>query len=236
MLSQIISKSNDVFSDTFRERETALKDDPLVLACSLKRLHEKDGQWRSIEDTAVLENVDDDIRAYAEDIRKYFSKKFFWNNLSNIQSVSSFRSRALYLLENRVRNCKDKDIGCYFKLPWFYEEDMAYEKIKKNLVTDDIPDIVYGGSTRTKSNLTLTFVDSTISTQSKRKIERFWFTDSVYLYQIEVATDNVLINMFKDLIEERKTLTFSTYYNKDRIDKMYFYKLFQFNLVKEYNA
>jgi transposase-like protein len=75
-----------------------------------------------------------------------------------------------------------------------------------------------------------------VSRQRKRNIQRFWFTDNTYLYNIEIATDNPLLEMFNQLVIEKKTVTLDTYYNVDRIDQMYFYKLFKFSLAKETNA
>jgi hypothetical protein len=40
------------------------------------------------------------------------------------------------------------------------------------------------------------------------------------------------LEMFKQLVTEKVTVTLDTYYNVDRIDQMYFYKLFNFALAK----
>ncbi len=217
------------------ERITEFKEDPLVLAVSLKTLQEQGvSDFWSLEDPRVLENITEEIRDTAQRIRKYYGKKYFWSNLTNNRELSGFRSRTCYLLENRIRSCKDKDAGIYYKLPYFYDEDMIYDDFKNQYNTTDIPRIG-SKSPRDKIQLTLKYVKNTSSRQQKRNINRFWFTDDTYLYGIEIANDNPLLELFNQLIVTRGTVTFDTLYSVDRIDQMYYYKLFNFSLAKEQN-
>jgi hypothetical protein len=227
---------DDFSISTYKESEVEFKEDPLVLAVSLKDLmYRSPGSYYSLEDTRVFENINDDIRNRAEQIRKYYGKKYFWNNLASNRQLSGFRGRVCYLLENRIRTCKDKDAGIYYKLPYFYDEDMIYDEFKKQYNTTDVPRIVNIRSSNTKHRLTLKYIKSTSSRQQKRNVNRFWFTDDVYLYNIEVTNDNPLLEMFKQLVVEKVTVAFDTYYNVDRLDQMYFYKLFNFTLAKDQN-
>lgn len=227
----------DLFATTYTayaEKETEFKDDPLVLSVSLKEIWTRTEQYYSIEDERVLANVTDEIRAVAENIRKYYSKKYFWQNLKSSNRMSDYRQRVSYLLENRVRTCKDKDIGIYFKLPWFYEEDIVYEDFKKQYTVDNLPRLAYNDKP-IKAEITLKFLKTTFSYQRKRKIERFWFTDDLYLYGLELETGNPLLTMFKDILATKQEHTFESYISQDRVDQMYFYKLFQFTFKKENN-
>lgn len=230
----------DIFTSTYKEKDTKFEADPLVLAVALKEMVEETGMHSSLEDPRVLEHVTEATRERAEQIRKYFSKKFFWNNLTNNRELSGFRSRVCYLLENRVRVCKEKDIGIYYKLPYFYEEDMIYDEFKKQYNTTDLPYKTWytGGLNKKteKERITLKYIKTTASRQQKRNINRFWFTDNKYLYSIMIANDNPLLDMFKQLVIDKVEVTFETYYNVDRIDQMHFYKLFNFSLAKETNA
>lgn len=233
----VLDDLDSLFTTTYKEDETVFKEDPLALSVSLKDLMDQlPGTFYSLDDLRVLENINDDIRLTAEKIRKYYGKKYFWSNLTNNRELSSFRSRVCFLLENHVRECKDRDAGIYYKLPYFYEEDMIYDDFKKQYNTTDLPRVGYINTTKTKNQLTLTYVKTTSSRQRKRNINRFWFTDTTYLYSIEVASDNPLLDMFKHLVIEKGTVTFDTYHNIDRIDQMYFYKLYNFSLTKETNA
>jgi hypothetical protein len=237
MSSILVNELDNIFNSTYQEKEVEFKEDPLVLSVSLKDLADRNpGVYYSLEDLRVLENVNDDIRDRAEQIRKYYGKKYFWSNLASNRSLSDFRGRVCYLLENRIRTCKDKDAGIYYKLPYFYDEDMIYDDFKKQYNTTDVPRIGSIKTPNSKHQLTLTYLKTSSCRQQKRNLNRFWFTDNKYLYNIEIANDNPLLEMFKQLVIEKMTVTFDTYYNVDRIDQMYFYKLFNFTLAKETNA
>lgn len=234
ILSQIQSRNtlDDFNFSEYVETEKSFQEDPLVMSVSLKDLSSKtEGYHYSIDDPRVINNITDDIKDHAEKIRKYYGKKFFWTNLTNTRALSGFRSRACYLLENRIRVCKGQDIGIYYKLPYFYDEDMVYDEFKKQYNTTDVPRI----QLKDKIQLPLQYLKTSSSRQQKRNINRFWFTDGTYLYNIEVANDNPLLEIFKQLVVDKGTVTFETFITMDRIDQMWFYKLLKFTLVKEQN-
>lgn len=246
ILSQIRARSvsvsisdddNEFFSSTYKEKDKEFDVDPLVLSVSLKSLVDQTGEHYSLEDLRVLENITDATKEQAENVRKYFAKKFFWSNLSENRPLSDFRSRLCYLLENRIRVCKETDLGIYYKLPYFYEEDVIYDDFKKQYNTTDVPHHnFFMDGKRDKVDLKLRYIKTTASRQRKRNINRFWFTDGTYLYSIQIANDNPLLEMFRQLVIDKVKVTFNTYYNVDRIDQMYFYKLYNFSLAKETNA
>lgn len=227
--------SMDIFASTYQESEQQFTQDPLVLAVANKDLISMGaGEFYSLNDARVADHVNDTIRQHAETIRKYYSRKFFWKNLADgARSLSDYRSRLCYLLENRVHVCKDKDVGIYYKLPFFYDEDMTYDDFKRQYNTTDVPRVGRISTPNVKHQLTLTHVKTTVSRQQQRNVNRFWFTDNTYLYAIEVAGDNPLLDLFRQLIVNKVAIVFDTYYNVDRIDQMYFYKLFNFTLAKE---
>lgn len=216
-----------------QERMTEFTEDPLVLSCALKKITEEGKGWHGLDSDEVKESITPDIREYAEKVREYYTKKFFWTALSTNSRLSDYRQRLLNLLENRITKCKDQDCGIYFKLPFFYEEDQVYDQFKKDYETTEVPKIVYGLQSNQKERLDLTYLKTTFSSQRKRKIERFWFTDQKYLYQIELDRDNPLMEMFRVFLNESSNVKLQTYRTIDRIDQMYFYKLFKFNFVKE---
>lgn len=232
------SALDDSCLGVYQETSTIFKEDPLVLACAVKRFSDHNTITHiGLENNSVIQMITDSDRQLAERIRKYYTKKWFWQTLSDVRGMSDFRSRCCYLLENRIRECKEKDTGIYYKLPWFYEEDMHYDEFKKQFKTkeSDFTDSKFR-SPSTKFKFELTYLKSTQSRQQKRKLERFWFTDGNFLYSIEVLQDNPLIEMFRHMIELNRSLSLESYCRIERIDQMYFYKLYQFNFIKEQNA
>ena len=217
------------------ERLTEFKEDPLVLSCTRKEYEENGLGYVSIDDARLIEFITDRHRELAEKIREYYTKKFFWRALSEVKPLSDYRRRLINLLENRIRNCKDQDCGIYYKLPYFYEEDVVYEEFRKKLKTTEIKPL--GMERQNIVVKSLEFLTTTLSAQRKRKIIRYWFKDSSdYLYGIELTSDNPLLPIFDDYLKENSTVNFKTRIVEDRIDNMNFYKLHAYKFVKEQNA
>ncbi len=244
IISQIQArKQNLIFNDfdigafnkVMQERVTEFNEDPLVLACVLKAYTENGKGYLSLEDKTLVGLITDADRELAEKIREYFTKKFFWRALSDAQQLSHYRLRLINLLENRIKKCKDQDCGIYYKLPYFYEEDVVYEEFKNNLLTKEISSL---GSSRHNTLLKrLEFLTTTLSAQRKRKIIRYWFKDdNKFLYGLELTSDNPLFMIFDDYLKEHSTVVFETKLTEDRIDQMHYYKLYNYKFVKEQNA
>ncbi len=214
------------------ERITEFKEDPLVLAC-VRKAYEISGKgYVSLDDQSLIGLITDQDRALAEKIREYYTKKFFWRALSEVRPLSDYRRRLINLLENRIRSCKDQDCGIYYKLPYFYEEDVVYEEFRKKLKTTEIKPL--GMERQNIVVKSLEFLTTTLSAQRKRKIIRYWFKDSSdYLYGIELTSDNPLLPIFDDYLKENSTVNFKTRIVEDRIDNMNFYKLHAYKFVKE---
>jgi hypothetical protein len=223
------------FSDIFdvKEKITEFKDDPLVLSCARKEYEDNGHGYLSIDSENIT--VTDEHRVLAEKIRDYYTKKFFWRALSEVRPLSDYRRRLINLLENRIQSCKDQDCGIYYKLPYFYEEDVVYEEFKKTLKTDKIASL--GSSRQNIMMKSLEFIKTTSSRQRKRNQIRYWFKDdNEFLYGIELTSDNPLLPIFNDYLAGRTSILFETRIAEDRIDNMYFYKMFSYKFVKEQNA
>ena len=221
---------DDIEFTTYKDDKAKTWDeDPLVLACALKTIARSD-QYLSLEDSRIKESITQEIRDHAEVIRKYYTKKFFWTSLTDGRLLSPFRQRLCYLLENRIHETKDKDVGIYFKLPWFYDEDMIHDDLKNKFKTKDLPSPNY--KTQPVA-IRLTYIKSSKGWQAKRKVERFWFTDeNDYLYGITIPEDNVLLEIFTDIILKKESHIFTNRITTDRVDNMHYYKLVKFKLIE----
>lgn len=219
---------------TYRELQIDFKEDPLVLSCSAKELIEKSNGFYNLEDPRVLENITQEHRDKAEIIRKYYSQRFFWASLNN-QQLSSIRIRMLELLEGRVKNCTENDRGIYYKLPFFYDEDMVYEEFKKLYNTEKLSPL--GNKRNNVFAKRLTFIKTSKGIQKNRKQKYFWFSDdNKDLYCIQVDITNNLLNMLEGFLEQNPTPLFQTHLTEDRLDKLHFYKLHSFKFLKDHNA
>lgn len=214
----------------YSEKPDTYKFDLLEAAVVLKKFAP---EFMSIDDPRIVDAIDAEVKEKASAIRKYYTKRWFWNAL-NSTKLSSFRQRAYELLETQTRTVLKKDLGIYVKLPWFYEEDIVYEDFKKELKTDDIPNLSPG---RGKSQRRLEFLKTSNGWQGKRRTTRYWFKDdNKFLYGIELEMQNPLLPFFEEAIFANPTCVFEAYLVADRIDRMYYYKLNQFKLLKETNV
>lgn len=230
---QARQKSNSLFDGLLpaqmAERITEFKEDPLVLACTVKRLQDEGKGYRSIDSEDTVAEIIPQDRILADHIKEYYTKKFFWLALSDSRSLSDYRIRLINLLENNIRKCKDQDCGIYYKLPYFYQEDQTYERFKKIYKTNNLKNIHL---VKAKEYIELDFIERTLTSQRKRKVENIWFTDGQFLFCIHLEQNNPLLEIFLSLIDRGKKVEFHSYKTVSRIDQMHFYKLYQYNLVK----
>jgi hypothetical protein len=212
-----------------RQNPTVYQTDPLVLSVAAQDLSHKTGLlFYSLEDTKVQESITEQHLSRAEEIRSYYCKKYFWNGLKGLPN-SDYRNRVCYLLENRIKTCVDKDSGIYYKLPYFYDEDMIYDEFKRLYKTWDIPH----GTGPNYEIKTLELLKVSESRQQGKKIVRQWFTDQQYLFCIESTADNPLLPLCTQILSQHPLVRLYTRYTASRIDQMEFYKLYNFTLSKE---
>ena len=216
---------------TYQEKPVKYEVDLLEAACVIKSMAPSFGSLSSVD---VAERITPEIKEQAEKIRKYYTRRWFWTSLSGDKPLSSFRQRAHYLLESRTREVMEKDLGIYVKMPWFYEEDIVYEEFKKELITKDLPHLSPG---RGRSQRRLEFLKTSNSWQGKRKVTRYWFKDdNKFLYAIELEMQNPLLPFFEEAIFANPTCVFECDLNEQRIDRLYFYRVQSFKLLKENNV
>lgn len=112
--SPAVSESNPI----------VFKDDPVALAWASYR-HYKDGKgrWADLEDMSPT--AEDYIKS--ADIRKYYADRIMMSMLSNTQ-ISEFRKKLYGVVSNSLQ-LKKNDIGLLHRLPYFYEEDLAIDRV-----------------------------------------------------------------------------------------------------------
>ena len=232
----LTTNTNNPFSLEYIESRYKFDTDPLVRAVSAKDLVDRspDIHYGLQDDSRVTDNITDDVKARAEEIRKYYTKRFFWDAL-NSRTLSPIRTRMVELLENRITDCTENDVGIYYKLPYFYEEDQTYEEFSKLYNTAKLSPL--GNKRSNKFAKRLKFVKSTKGIQKNVKSQYFWFTDdNKDLYNITIELSNPLLSLFEQIIENTPSPLFQTYLKEARLDKLHFYKLYSFTLLKELNA
>jgi hypothetical protein len=233
----LTTNTNNPFSLEYIESRYKFDTDPLVRAVSAKDLVDRspDTHYGLQDDSRVTDNITDDVKVRAEEIRKYYTKRFFWDALKNGKPLSPIRTRMVQLLENRITDCNENDVGIYYKLPYFYEEDRTYEEFSKLYNTAKLSPL--GNKRSNKFAKRLKFVKSTKGIQKNVKSQYFWFTDdNKDLYNITIELGNPLLSLFEQIIENNPDPLFQTYLKETRLDKLHYYKLYSFTLLKEHYA
>lgn len=202
--------------------------DPLVLACRLKEMYDKLGYIpHDLSDDAVAKSVTKATRERAEEIRKFYTKRHMWAAMRGNTQLSDYRHRMAELLNNRETVIRERDVGIYWKLPWFYDEDRIYDNFKKVFVTTNIPK-----HCDQERVVHLQLVETTLGWQRKRKNHRYWFrcADN-YLYNISILEENFLFDFFRSVIINNGDYKFSTKLINCTLDGMQYYKLQNFKLI-----
>jgi hypothetical protein len=236
MLNLTTNTNNPILSLEFIDSRYKFESDPLVRSVSAKDLADRNpsDHYGLQDDIRVKDNITPAIEARAEEIRRYYTKRFFWDSL-NGKTLTPIRTRIVQLLENRITDCNEHDVGIYYKLPYFYEEDQTYEEFSKLYNTKKLSPL--GNKRSNKFAKRLQFVKATKGIQKNTKSKYFWFTDDNRdLYNIAIELGNPLLSLFEQIITDNPIPLFETYLKEDRLDRLHYYKLYSFKLLKEHNA
>lgn len=173
-------------------------------------------------DRNLFNNVNEDDRVLAGNIRDYYSKKIMMLKLKN-ERMSQYRDDLNEFIHSDGKKFVEKMFGLAYRLPQFYHYDTKLDGIfsGRNRKTDKrIPNMY------TKE---LTYVGSTMVDIKSCKRKEYWFVDEDNtLVAIYLAHNNPLLGVWEKLIQHPVTLN-GVYYNKHR-DETEFYVLEKFNL------
>lgn len=217
-LETLLGKSKDSYSITFNK-------DPLVVACCLRRLN---GSFNNINDPDLYQFINDEDYSTAGKIRDYYAKKFFWLKLKSPDGLSPFRETAMQLLAESNNIVRADHIPIYVRLPWFYEEDTLYDKLKQqvNPITSKLECFDY-------VQVKLSLVGSSLRWNAKKLFENFWFVNSEnYLHNIILEKNNPLLKIFKEEIKNNN-LEFLTKLESRNVFDLSYYRLYDFKIIKE---
>ena len=218
----------------FEPKHIAINEDPVVLACTIKRLRKiatenpKDHTLNTIriplhllsisEDENIISPlITDDDRQLAKTIRDHYSKKLTWIILQE-ESISEYRSKLKKLLLVTDNLYTDKQCGIAYKLPYFYEYDMALVDIFGGEANSLIGEF----STESQQKQ-LTFITKLNASQRKKKTYEYWFSDDTgNRVVIELDTFNPLLPLWEAHIQSTP-ITVTAKFNPVYKDKFKYY-------------
>lgn len=217
--------SSTGWDDLINEHKTTYEVDPLACSVAFHRVNVGYGLVNSKNHTVPEDFVK------ANQIREYYSKKYFWNSLKSNVSQSEFRINAIRLLEiDSMWELTEKESGFFVKLPAFYEEDVFYDGLKSKMKTSKIN----VRSPNKGSIEQLTYLGKTFRWQRVKR-ESFWFKDdNNFLYAYTTTQGHPFNALFEERIQTPQVFEFS--HGVDNAGDMWYNNIGSFTILKEQNA
>jgi len=205
--------SNDEFAKWLNElrveapepKTTVFEEDPIALGCAAYSIWTANHvtRWMDFEHVTV-EAAD---RELADRIRKYYQERtnhILIDILKNgPTAVSEFRKKLSLIVHNQMHEYTDKDRGILYKLPYFYHEDTALER----LFADNAPAEYYRALEDRRARpeqFRLTLLDSVLVSRKHGETTQYWFRDDATpaLYQWTVKNDNPLHSLVQSIVRQ----------------------------------
>ena len=156
-----------------------------------------------IDDTLFSQVNEDDI-SYANTIRDYYIKKITVLALKNVE-LSSFRKELKELVNSDGKKFKETIIPLVYRLPEFYEYDLAFE----DLIFNHNRELKNFNHTDTiELTMDLSLVKTFKVNNKRQKRKEYWFKDihnNLVTYFIDAS--NPLIGLLDKLVENDITVT-----------------------------
>lgn len=176
------------------------KEDPVALACgSYRHFLESKIRWTDLQD--VVTTPKDHEQAAL--VRKYYSDRILMSAVAARGEMSEFR-RKLYALLIGQSGIKKRDIGLLYRLPYFYAEDTAMDRVMEQ--TETVP----ANSPRTRDVIGHFQVIKRIpvSRRSGETVQLWLQKDSDTVpYMIASKLDNPFLSLVESILEQPVKLT-----------------------------
>lgn len=101
------------------------KDDPLALSCASYRIYKNDPARRFTNIDTVKATAED--RAHAQAIRDYYNARYTMKALKGLV-LTDYQQKAAQFLSG-LYHLTTEEVGMLYKLPYFYDEDLAVEQV-----------------------------------------------------------------------------------------------------------
>jgi hypothetical protein len=206
---QDVSKSSDrmIFSD-----------DPVALGLAAYRLWKTQAVTRFCDfDQLTVENED---RQIAEHLRSYYKERtqnILFDVLQKGQNgTSEFRKKLALIAVNQYKDYVNQDLGLFYRLPYFYHEDLALDLVIANSTVVD--PTFYSQAINQTQQLCLTPMQRVFRSRSAGESVMFWFLNQAHsgIYQITVLCSNPLLSLFDSMFQQSK-LTVTAKVNPARL-------------------
>jgi hypothetical protein len=174
------------------------KDDPVALAWASYRQFKSHGsRWVDL-DTVTATPED---REKSAEIRKYYADRIMITMLRS-KTVSEFR-RKLYGVVTNTLQLNKTDIGLLHRLPYFYEEDLAIDRVvaQTQSVTMHMP------AERVTAQFTV--IESIFKTRKTGEYTQFWLKSDQHTapFMLIIKNDNPYFKFVTKILQQPVTLS-----------------------------
>jgi hypothetical protein len=204
--------SNDDFAKWLDEigkempepKTTVFEQDPIALGCAAYRIWTANHvtRWMDFEHLTV----EDDDREHADRIRAYYRARTQHILIDILKkgptAVSEFRKKLSLIVHNQMHEYTAQDRGILYKLPYFYLEDTAQER----LFAMNAPAEYYRSLEDRRAHpeqFRLTLLDSVLVSRKHGETTQYWFRDDATpaLYQWTIKNDNPLHSLVQSIVQ-----------------------------------
>lgn len=172
-----------------------LNEDPFALAAASYRYWvEGKGRYRGF-DTVEVQQQD---RHRGNEMRCYYRGRLVFSQLRSTSPnpVSEFRQKLWGLCEGTI-DLQQKDIGLLYRLPYFYAEDLAHDRIFLDLPSYTVIHTVAHDVTET-----FELQQQVLISRRSRDVHQYWLRTSATSVpcQISIAADNGLRPLLESVL------------------------------------
>jgi hypothetical protein len=176
-------------------------DDPVALSITsyLIWLKNPRRRWVSVDEVA---QVAPEARSMAQELRTYYLHRGTMKILQGHQPTE-FQNKMMGLLAD-TRRLKTDELGILYRLPYFWQEDLALDLIFEGAVNIDVkpagPHLPVWHTVTTHARLTP--VREVLKSRKSGDFVQFWFANSDgERCMYAVRADNSLISLFRSLFK-----------------------------------
>lgn len=216
-------------------------EDLLAMSCAWYRIRQeiksKDNKKIYPTITSLLSNELFDIvttedKEKASVIRDYYSKKLMMLTLMEIR-LTSFRSDLNEYIQSNGKKFVEKMVPMVYRLPEFYEYDMAFEKIKDKIKPEfDQDSKRFLNSHQKALGIVLHPITSLKRENRKIKGTEYWMKseDEKYAFCIPILDQNPLKAIWEQIFFTKNKISFNTDLAPHIRDGLHYYNLKNYHL------
>lgn len=236
--------SSGIFSNNPRVKKYEVietHEDLLAMSCAWYRirleLKSKDNTKIYPTITSLLCNELFDIvtaedREKASAIRDYYSKKLMMLTLMEIR-LTNFRNDLREYIQGDGKKFVEKMVPMVYRLPEFYEYDMAFEKVKDKINPDLDQDSKKFLHSHQKARSMILYPITSLKRENRKvKGTEYWMKseDEKYAYCIPILDHNPLRAIWEQIFFAKDKISFNTDLSPHIRDGLHYYNLKNYHL------